>query len=164
MKKLFLAGIAALFLATGTAHAHACAFPCNDEQRERAWGDIWKQKPDMPKGDFEPGPDWVPPVKPARVLEMPLEVLRQKDLLPPEEFDRAFTGRLFATRVNADKLKDVCPSTTKDGCSYRIGTQICTMYIVNDDVLHSHGYNYNLVYRHERAHCNGWRHTKNGGE
>ena len=36
--------IAALFLATGTAHAHACAFPCNDEQRERAWGDIWKYR------------------------------------------------------------------------------------------------------------------------
>jgi len=43
------------------------------------------------------------------------------------------------------------------GCAmiYSFG---CMVFILNDSILQAKGLEYDIVYRHERAHCNGWRH------
>ena len=34
----------------------------------------------------------------------------------------------------------------------------CDVYIINDDLLRAYGSTFDITFRHERGHCNGWRH------
>jgi hypothetical protein len=43
------------------------------------------------------------------------------------------------------------------GCA-EVRKDYCTIWIVDDETLTKHRTDYEIVYRHERAHCNNWRH------
>jgi hypothetical protein len=63
-------------------------------------------------------------------------------------------------RVNEAGIKFHCPSTTEIACADLIATMTCFVWIANDDILARHRVDYNIVYRHERAHCLGWHHPR----
>jgi hypothetical protein len=46
---------------------------------------------------------------------------------------------------------------TAVGCA-EVRKDYCTIWIVDDETLTKHRTDYEIVYRHERAHCNNWRH------
>jgi hypothetical protein len=85
--------------------------------------------------------------------------------LPPLEFDKPFLGELILVRGNKDRMAAACPKTIYPvtlGCSYRFmsgitGTNmVCLMIIADDSILKDAPYKYEVIYRHERAHCHGW--------
>ena len=85
-------------------------------------------------------------------------------IMPPAEFDREYTGnRLLITRVDEEGIRASCQGKTLTGCAYRISEQTCFVWIVYDDILNYQRYSYDVVYRHERAHCNGWHHPNEWG-
>jgi hypothetical protein len=120
-------------------------------------------------GEWE-GPDGVlikPTYKPSQSLQELLlikgysidqiERWRQAEVIPPDEFDHEYAGTMVITRVDAEGIKTNCPSgKTKIGCALGYGTS-CYVFIATDDILGL--LPYELIYRHERAHCNGWHHT-----
>jgi len=48
---------------------------------------------------------------------------------------------------------------SQTGCAWPFG-ESCTVRIVYDDILNKHRMSYDAVFRHERAHSNGWRHAQ----
>jgi hypothetical protein len=85
-------------------------------------------------------------------------------VLPPLEYDRVYEGELIVTVVGKESIAAMCPKTPFPvtlGCSrlgrpFGLGENTCQIIIANDDILHAAGYTYEIVYRHERGHCNGW--------
>jgi len=108
-----------------------------------------------------------PPAQKEPVKQHPTLKLIERRALPPAEFDREYTGTLTITRVpSVAAVKAACPKLAAQralGCAkvYNF-TNACEVFIVSDDVLKSYGYSYDVVWRHERAHCLGWRHDDNG--
>jgi hypothetical protein len=89
--------------------------------------------------------------------------------LPPIEYDKPFTGKYTEIRVGATVMGYVCPKTPFPvtlGCAVsnikREGEGIvtpateCVVYIADDDILARAGWSYDILMRHERAHCHGW--------
>src|SRR5262249_5805108 len=92
-----------------------------------------------------------------------VEYLRSRNYLPPAEFDREYKGELKIVRGSQQELRAACPNSFKPGnnaigCAKRIFDVMCTIYILNDAGLQSIGWDIEIVVRHERAHCNGWKH------
>lgn len=100
------------------------------------------------------------------------EAGKDRRVIPPAEFDRAYAGWLKVERVKTeDEVIKVCPKTwfpIKLGCSYQYGTRgkdgydHCKIIMVADEVIKKVGYTPELVYRHEIGHCNGWPADHNG--
>jgi hypothetical protein len=162
MKAAFLAGIAALFLATGTAHAREvhdkgikreCQIKLNDEQTKIANFDeiktcikgFWPTIPDPKKGE------WV------------------INYLPPQEYDHPFTGILMIQRLSLDEISKICLAKHRTGCSLVLNTDngvylnnrtgnrtACIAIVANDAGLQAEHMQFSGVLRHEIAHCNGW--------
>jgi hypothetical protein len=94
-----------------------------------------------------------------------LRAYRERQGLPPAEFDRDFTGTIKIVRLNDAGLRAACPHQFPAGhyaigcAEYYAGSDICTVYILDDMALHALGWDYDIVFRHERAHCLGWRHN-----
>jgi len=80
-------------------------------------------------------------------------------ILTPPEFEREYEGELVIARVSPRGLAAACPSAKPGhvvlGCA-RPGRGRCEVTIVNDDVLRSLGWTYEVVLAHEVAHCLGW--------
>ena len=101
--------------------------------------------------------DWHAERMPIKVKYKPIN---DKRILPPAEFDHEFDGAVVITRVDEQGIKKQCP-TTLTGCAF-LWRQTCYMWIVCDDILNYQRYSYDVVLRHEIAHCNGWHHDQNG--
>jgi hypothetical protein len=89
--------------------------------------------------------------------------------LPPVEYDKPFTGRYTEIRVGATVMGYVCPKTPwpvtlgcavhdtqRDSERITVPATECIVYIANDDILEKAGWSYDILMRHERAHCHGW--------
>ena len=92
-----------------------------------------------------------------------VEYLRSISILPPLEFDHEYKGELKIVRGTQDDLRAACPNMFRPennaiGCAPRPLGGVCTIYILDDKGLQSIGWDYEIVVRHERAHCNGWNH------
>jgi hypothetical protein len=93
-----------------------------------------------------------------------LRALRERPGMPPEEFDHEFAGTIKLNRMNDAGLRAACPHQFPAGhyaigcAEYYAGSKFCTIYILDDVSLHALGWDLEIVFRHERAHCNGWKH------
>ena len=84
-------------------------------------------------------------------------------VLPPVEYDKPYEGHLVVIRGNAKVMTGVCPKTKFPiplGCAIRHlrqgETVACHVFIAEDDILRTSIWDYEIVLRHERGHCNGW--------
>ena len=86
-------------------------------------------------------------------------------ILPPAEFDHEYPGKIELTRVDEEGIKTSCKidqsggANTKTACSRRWVNNFCEMWVAYDDILNRYRLSYDAVFRHERAHCNGWHHA-----
>jgi hypothetical protein len=87
--------------------------------------------------------------------------------LPPAEYDHPYVGKIIIERMTQAELRAACPGRftqgyTAMGCTdmpHHYGAN-CTMRILDDSGLKDIGWlaDYDIIYRHERGHCNGWIH------
>ena len=104
----------------------------------------------------------------ARITLILAAALLAQAQVPPSEYDHDYDGELTILRTTPATVLDACFSVIDHNRSSPLGcAQIkstnpkkCTIWIVTDDKLR--GFDYSLILRHELAHCNGWRHDKNG--
>lgn len=77
--------------------------------------------------------------------------------LPPVEYDRPYEGDLTVETVNNAQLRARCASASQWslGCAFP-GVNSCRILLVNEEAMKAGGWPRDLMYRHERAHCNGW--------
>jgi hypothetical protein len=149
------AGQSPLFLATGTAHA----------QNETRTTIIKPFKTIPPDLSMHLGPavystkTWR---EERQIINVPLKPIFDYGVLPPKAFDREYTGQMEITRVDEDGIKQKCRGLTVTGCAYEITDETCFVFIVYDDILNRQRMSYDAVFRHERAHCLGWRHDQYG--
>jgi hypothetical protein len=86
--------------------------------------------------------------------------------LPPLEYDKPYPGPLIVTRGDERLMRQLCPKTTMPitlGCKYLLQLPqteakhpACWIVIANDEILKEAGWPYDIVKRHEVAHCGGW--------
>jgi hypothetical protein len=88
-------------------------------------------------------------------------VQAQPRVLPPPEYDRPYDGTLILIRAQSeDEVRRYCPGMTFNlgvalGCTFcRPGE--CTIIMASDEVIIAAGHDPGVVWRHERAHANGW--------
>ena len=81
----------------------------------------------------------------------------------PKQFDKPYngTGALIIMRAAPEDIARHCNSerTALLGCA--VGSRNrdhCTIYMADDEALKKYNQDYEIVYRHERGHCNGWSH------
>ena len=99
--------------------------------------------------------DWLKGKPPARFSQ-----------LPPPEFDHEFDGNITVLRVGDDEVREACPGKFRVGnwalgCTTKVlGSRECTIRILRDAELRTTTWakDYDIIYRHERGHCNGWVH------
>ena len=84
----------------------------------------------------------------------PLDAL----IVPPSQYDYKYSGHIVLTRGSEDSTKADCHGASSVGCALRVSAETCFVWIADDDVLTRKGYSYAMVYRHEQAHCNNWKH------
>ena len=94
-----------------------------------------------------------------------VEYLRSIYILPPPEYDHPFKGELTVKRGTQNDLRTACPNTFRPGnnalgCAKLVFDTICIIYMLNDVGLQMTGWDYEIVLRHERGHCNGWLHPQ----
>ena len=86
--------------------------------------------------------------------------------LPPKEFDHEYSGKIIIQRMTQDELRAACPGSFKLG-SWALGCATapynnhsgdCIVRILNEAGLNQLGWEYDIIYRHERGHCLGWHH------
>src|SRR5262249_18756388 len=87
-------------------------------------------------------------------------------VLPPLEYDYPYPGKLEIVRAGKEEMALVCPRTAFNvtlGCAYRYNAFShygllgkCRIVIATDDILRSAGWPYDVVFRHERGHCENW--------
>jgi hypothetical protein len=93
-----------------------------------------------------------------------IEALRAANILPPAEFDHPYNGALYIVRGTQKELRAARPTSFRSqtslalGCRPHLDADGCTIYIAHDADLALGGLNYDIVFRHERAHCLGWWH------
>jgi hypothetical protein len=112
---------------------------------------------------FNKGGVWIgPPPKSNPKLPQ----IHDAAVLPPAEFDHdKYPGTIDVRRVDLEQLSTECRidqlggANTKTACSRRYGLQYCVIVIAHDYILNTQGVSYDAIYRHERAHCNGWHHA-----
>ena len=81
-------------------------------------------------------------------------------VLPPVEYDKAFTGKLQEIRVPPETMRTICPKTNMPltlGCAYPTRDQSeCLIIMVADEIIRAAGWTAEIVRRHEIGHCNGF--------
>ena len=90
-----------------------------------------------------------------------------RNLLPPEEYDIPYEGKLVVTLVDSEaEVMKQCPKTNfpaKLGCAFQF-RQIypggpyaeCRIIMPKEEIIESWGFSLATIYRHEIGHCNGW--------
>jgi hypothetical protein len=147
MKKFLLTGIAALLLATGAAHTEEWQpkrrhLVCDERGCTYEFGnsDAYEK---------------------AQSHKLWLKWLKNY-VTPPEEFDHEYLGEMTVIRMSEADINLHClAEKAMLGCAFlQQHLNICTVYILDDDGLQTKKEEYDSIYRHERAHCNGWKHKK----
>jgi hypothetical protein len=86
-------------------------------------------------------------------------------IAPPAEYDKPFVGKLEEFIINDRKeLKDLCWGRL--GCAIRRLTTSeisglvydCRIYLPAEELIREYGWTFEIIRRHEIAHCNGWVH------
>jgi len=100
------------------------------------------------------------------VFRFPIEKPARNPYLPPVEFDHPYDGTLTITRTDIRGVTAMCDTVKLPpwsrgllGC-VRIKRDSCDVYIAHDDLLFAFRTSYDVIWRHERGHCNGWRHAQ----
>jgi len=91
-------------------------------------------------------------------IKVKLPPTRDPWIMPPPGFDHEYNGEIVVKRTDEAGIKAVCPFTPT-GCAFK-REESCTVWIVYDDILNYQRMSYDVVFRHERAHCNGWHHSQ----
>jgi len=118
-------------------------------------------------GNAHLGPAVLHPYNPWQAERMPIAVKYEPiydwRIMPPKEFDHEFNGTIIVNRADDLEIKERCrQSGSRTACTYpptKAG-EVCFMWIVYDDILNYQRLSYDVAFRHERAHCNGWRHSQ----
>ena len=81
--------------------------------------------------------------------------------LPPEEYDRPYTGELKIIRHNtAAEVQAACPSVPNPmACARVFSATKCEVHLLPDYMYVRYGPD--IIMRHEIGHCNGWVHATN---
>jgi hypothetical protein len=147
--RALLTGIAALFLATGAAHAGAERECPAKRLADGNWNEIEVQecKARVNKAVNYTG-HWV--------WRSP----------PPPEFDKPYDGVLVIYRLPLADVQKICTDfgQNKHACSFvkqvahfRIGDRVtCFIMMPPDDVIDLYREDPKDIIRHETGHCNGW--------
>jgi hypothetical protein len=87
-------------------------------------------------------------------------------LLPPEEYDHPYTGPSLKITVHTtEELREICyvykqqwPNMKSPpvACTDRWPDGRCHVHMNSPEVLKSLGTSWDVILRHEIAHCNGW--------
>jgi hypothetical protein len=83
-------------------------------------------------------------------------------LLPPEEFDRPFDGRIVIQEArDQDEVRKLCPNIVFTigalGCAHLIPSiRLCAIVKVSDEQIRAAGHDPEIFMRHEIGHCNSW--------
>jgi hypothetical protein len=93
---------------------------------------------------------------------------RARRKLPPAEFDHEVDPeemKVSLHRGEIELLQLACSKVVVKagniivGCSkINVAEKRCSVYILNDALLERYRLSYDDIWRHERGHCNGWRH------
>ena len=83
--------------------------------------------------------------------------------LPPEEYDRPYTGELKIIRHNtAAEVQAACPSVPNPmACARVFSATKCEVHLLPDYMYVRYGPD--IIMRHEIGHCNGWVHATTQG-
>jgi hypothetical protein len=107
----------------------------------------------------------------ARINNAPFQAVYKPNandgVLPPKEFDHPVDEmkvRMTLTRADVPGIKQACDRIAwregylSAGCA-KISPDggNCHLYILHDSILQYYRVSFSAVFRHERAHCNGWR-------
>lgn len=80
--------------------------------------------------------------------------LADTSLEPPARFDRAYSGEMMVHSIPKATVNAECAMSAMKahvvGCSFFIGDLCVVLLATGSNVSRD------LLYRHERAHCNGW--------
>ena len=92
---------------------------------------------------------------------------QKKFALPPAQYYHDYDGRLDLRRADGTKMNELCANVRQHGgqvlgCSFVMSSKQCMVYILNDDELDLAGWDYDVIWRHERGHCNGGHHDAAG--
>jgi hypothetical protein len=138
--KLLLTSIAALFLATGIAHAGEGTLA------DEALIDIWERTKILPA-------PYLPPVRPGLIW-----VFR-----PPPEYDKPFDGLVDIQEFRGEEMKGAC-FRRGFACAFFIAGNpaVCTIKLLVDFIKQP--LNREETIRHEIGHCNGWPMMHPGSE
>jgi hypothetical protein len=99
-------------------------------------------------------------IRPLPPPEEPAVIRPSLRVLPPEEFDRPFEGRLVIERsASQAEIKARCAPSVFPlhlGCARRTAEGGCFILMADDETIAKLGYTVEIVLRHEEAHCRGW--------
>jgi hypothetical protein len=97
------------------------------------------------------------------VLKFP-EVVRHW-ALPPLKYDHEFAGELILKRGTSTEVTAWCfRDHPVIGCAApRNGGASCEVWIITDEELEKRKISWDIVFRHEQGHCNGWKHDPQPG-
>ena len=95
---------------------------------------------------------------------------KQPPALPPAQYDHDYDGTLDLRRADSAKMNELCANVRQHGsqvlgCTTFVAylpPKLCIVYILNDDELDLAGWDYDVIWRHERGHCNGGHHDAAG--
>jgi hypothetical protein len=115
--------------------------------------------PPAPKADLQPtnnrphNPNDMGYLAPA-----PRPPQTQYPILPPPEYDKPYDGDLTIIMLPTfEALRAACNVyNPKMLACARHNAKSCVIYLVEDEVMRTRGWNTGLLLRHEIGHCNGW--------
>ena len=163
---LFLTGIAALFLATGTAHAQKQQ-PIDEIVLDAVIANSQRPHPQEVAGAVHYAPGTYPfPAALTPDDEWALRTtLLKPTTAPPDMFDHPYSGDLYVIdNLSPTDLFAKCQGRDYviNGCAYAHDGW-CLVYILRETDLFVYGSTtINLVMRHEIGHCNGWNNEHTG--
>jgi len=80
--------------------------------------------------------------------------------LPLVEYDKPFMGKLTMIRGDRFVMDRLCPKSSYTptlGCSYpSVDLSECIVIMAHDGFIYDAGWSPQIVWRHERGHCNNW--------
>jgi hypothetical protein len=95
----------------------------------------------------------------------------REKLLPPPEFDHEYTGKIQIIRTDEAGVRAGCRIESVNGgrlacASHITAAGVCVIYMLDDKGLQIYGWDsdIDIIVRHERGHCNGWRHDPPASE
>ena len=88
--------------------------------------------------------------------------------LPPAIYDHPFAGEVVLTELSTEpRVRKICeafganilPGGAVMACAFAMRGK-CFIFSLGEADLKAYGHEPKNVLRHERAHCNGWTHTR----